>query len=273
MSEERNDTSSPDMDANGASEIAEVNLDFAGFDVDDSASVDDVIIDLSSPEDAPVITTPVVAPADDEEDPEVTAALIALRDELDWKPGDWYVVHTYSGMENRVKQNIDSRANTMNMEDFIFEAVVPTEDAIEIRNGVRKTVTRTVLPGYVLVRMDLTDDSWSAVRHTPNVTGFVGQGNKPVPLRLEEVERMLIPGVVAKVNASRGGTPKRGRKKVEVVDYAVGDSVMVIDGPFSGVHATLTEINANSQRVKASVEILGRETPVDLDFTQIQKND
>ncbi|MDR0435701.1 MAG: transcription termination/antitermination protein NusG [Propionibacteriaceae bacterium] len=261
-----------DVDADDASEIAEVNLNFADFAIDDSPSVDDVIIDLSAPEDAPVVSSTVTT-ADDEEDPEIAAALAALHDELGWKPGDWYVVHTYSGMENRVKQNIDFRVNTMNMEDFIFEAVVPTEDAVEIRNGARKTITRTVLPGYVLVRMELTDDSWSAVRHTPNVTGFVGQGNKPVPLRLEEVERMLTPSVVAKVNASRGGTPKRGRKKVEVVDYAVGDSVMVVDGPFSGVHATITEINANNQRVKANVEILGRETPVDLDFTQIQKND
>jgi transcriptional antiterminator NusG len=273
VSEELNDIPVFDIAGEAASEIAEVNLDFADFSVDDSPKFDELVINLGTSEEEPEAIAPAPTAADEEDDPEIAAALEVLRDELSWKTGDWYVVHTYSGMENRVKQNIDFRVNTMNMEEFIFETVVPTEDAIEIRNGVRKTVTRTVLPGYVLVRMELTDDSWSAVRHTPNVTGFVGQGNKPVPLRLEEVERMLTPGVVAKVNASRGGTPKRSRKKVEVVDYIVGDSVMVVDGPFSGVHATITEINANNQRVKANVEILGRETPVDLDFTQIQKID
>jgi transcriptional antiterminator NusG len=271
VSEKLNDVA-PFEATDETSEIAEINLDFADFSVDDSSRLDDVLIDLSAPEDS-TDTTVVVATADDEDDPEIVEALAELHDELSWKNGDWYVVHTYSGMENRVKQNIDFRVKTMNMEEFIFEAIVPTEDAIEIRNGARKSVTRTVLPGYVLVRMDLTDDSWSAVRHTPNVTGFVGQGAKPVPLRLDEVERMLTPGVIAKVNASRGGTPKRGRKKVEVVDYVVGDSVMVVDGPFGGVHATITEINANAQRVKANVEILGRETTVDLDFTQIHKID
>ncbi|MDR2620731.1 MAG: transcription termination/antitermination protein NusG [Propionibacteriaceae bacterium] len=273
MSEELYDISVTADNVDGVSEIAEVNLDFADFSVDDAPRFDDMVIDLSTPTEDEVAVSVVSSVIDDEDDPEILAALAALHDDLSWKPGDWYVVHTYSGMENRVKQNIDIRVKTLNMEDFIFESVVPTEDAIEIRNGVRKTVTRTVLPGYVLVRMDLTDDSWSAVRHTPNVTGFVGQGSKPVPLRLEEVERMLAPSVVAQVNASRGGTPKRGRKKAEVVDYVVGDSVMVIDGPFNGVHATITEINANSQRVKANVEILGRETPVDLEFTQIQKID
>jgi transcriptional antiterminator NusG len=185
------------------------------------------------------------------------------------KVGDWYVVHTYSGMENRVLHNLENRVSSLNMEDYIYEIVVPTEEVVEIRNGQKKQVKRTVLPGYVLVRMDLTDESWSTVRHTPSVTGFVGHSNQPVPLSLDEVEKMLAPGIIA---AATAGTPaSKRKKKVEVADFAVGDSVMVVDGPFAGVHATITEINTNSQRLKALVEILGRETPVDLTFPQIQK--
>lgn len=208
------------------------------------------------------------------EDDDATAAAIAqLREELESKFGEWYVIHTYSGMENRVKQNVDSRAQSLNMEDYIYETVVPTEDVVEIRNNTRKTVTRCVLPGYVLIRMDLTDESWGVVRHTPSVTGFVGHGQTPVPLSVDEVLKMLTPSVVAKVAAESAGSANasRGKKKVEVVDFQVGDSVMVTDGPFTGVHATITEINANSQRLRALVEILGRETPVDLEFRQVEK--
>jgi len=173
-------------------------------------------------------------------------------------------------MENRVLQNLENRVSSLNMEDYIYEIIVPTEEVTEIRNGQRKQVKRTVLPGYVLVRMDLTDESWSTVRHTPSVTGFVGHSNQPVPLSLDEVEKMLAPSVIAAATATAGG-PSRKKKKIEVADFAVSDSVMVVDGPFAGVHATITEINANSQRLKALVEILGRETPVDLTFAQIQK--
>ena len=199
-----------------------------------------------------------------------TNALEAFRSELRSQLGDWYVVHTYSGMENRVLQNLENRVSSLNMEDYIFQIVVPTEEVTEIRNGQRKQIKRTVLPGYVLVRMDLTDESWSTVRHTPSVTGFVGHSNSPVPLSLEEVEKMLAPAVIAAANAA-SDTPSRRKKKIEVADFAVGDSVMVVDGPFAGVHATITEINVNNQRLKALVEILGRETPVDLTFPQIQK--
>jgi len=251
-------------------DLGEVPTDEVGLDLDFGPidNPDDIVIDLSEPDETEESGAPG---ADDEPDPEIEAALEAMRQELRVKPGDWYVVHTYSGMENRVQQNIEFRVKTLNMEDYIFEAIVPTEDVIEMRNGVRKMVTRVVLPGYVLVRMDLTDDSWAAVRHTPNVTGFVGHANNPVPLGLDEVGRMLTPSVVAKVTAAHAGKPSRGRRKVEVVDYVVGDSVMVVDGPFAGIHATITEINTRNQRVKANVEILGRETPVDLTFTQIQK--
>jgi len=198
------------------------------------------------------------------------AALEAFRSELRIKPGEWYVVHTYSGMENRVKQNLENRVSSLNMEDYIHEIVVPTEEVTEIRNGQRKQIKRTTLPGYVLVRMDLTDESWSTVRHTPSVTGFVGHSNTPVPLGLDEVEKMLAPAVVAAATANRE-TPARRKKKVEVADFGVGDSVMVVDGPFATLHATVTEINAEAQRIKALVEIFGRETPVELSFNQIQK--
>ncbi|MFT8396253.1 transcription termination/antitermination protein NusG, partial [Propionibacterium sp.] len=197
--------------------------------------------------------------------------LAELHAALGVKPGEWYVVHTYSGMENRVKQNIDNRVKSLSMEDYIYETIVPTEDAVEMRNGQKKNVTRTFLPGYVLVRMELTDESWSTVRHTPSVTGFVGQSTSPTPLELDEVERMLTPSIVAKVNLSSAALPGRSTEKVEVMDFSVGDQVMVVDGPFSGVHATITEINTHNQRLRANVEILGRETPVDLTFPQIEK--
>ena len=202
--------------------------------------------------------------------------LEAFRRELWAKPGDWFVVHTYSGMEKRVKHNLENRIISLNMEDYIHEIVVPTEEVAEIKNGQRKMVTRTVLPGYVLVRMDLTDESWSAVRHTPSVTGFVGHSHQPVPLSMSEVEDMLAPAVVAVAEAEAAAAGDKGssttpRKPVEVADFDVSDSVMVVDGPFATLHATITEINAESQRVKALVEIFGRETPVELSFSQIQK--
>ena len=274
-------TQSPDNDSTVIEDDFEIDL---GVD-DEPTPVDDVEINLDfGPDDdeptAPEVDLnfgeepePAASEADDEDesDPTLEAALEVLREELRTNIGDWYVVHTYSGMENRVKQNLDARVQTLNMEHYIFESIVPTEEVVEIRNGARKTVTRTVLPGYVLVRMDLTEESWAAVRHTPSVTGFVGHANQPVPLSLDEVEKMLTPAIVAKVAAATTGSTPRTRKKAEVVDFAIGDSVQVVDGPFAGVHATITEINVNTQRLKALVEILGRETPVDLTFPQIQK--
>ena len=205
--------------------------------------------------------------------------LEAFRRELWAKPGDWYVVHTYSGMENRVKSNLENRIVSLNMEDYIHEIVVPIEDIVEIKNGQRRTRKKPSLPGYVLVRMDLTDESWSTVRHTPSVTGFVGNSHQPVPLSMDEVENMLAPEVqaAAEVAAAAAGAPSpsggsvSGKKQVEVADFDISDSVMVVDGPFATLHATITEINAESQRVKALVEIFGRETPVELSFNQIQR--
>ena len=246
----------------------DINLDFDGAPADQETE-DDFELDFGS------LPTTEEEPETAEVEPEEESdaghdALEAFRADLRAKPGDWYVVHTYSGMENRVLQNLENRVSSLNMEDYIYEIIVPTEEVTEIRNGQRKQVKRTVLPGYVLVRMDLTDESWSTVRHTPSVTGFVGHSNSPVPLSLDEVEKMLAPAVVAAATAS-SDSPARRKKKVEVADFTVGDSVMVVDGPFAGVHATITEINVNNQRLKALVEILGRETPVDLTFPQIQK--
>ncbi len=246
----------------------DINLDFAGAETEPETAEDDFDIDLAVPE--PEVEDEDAESEDSDEVDPADEALAKFHEELHSKFGDWYVVHTYSGMENRVLQNLENRVSSLNMEDFIFEIVVPTEEVTEIRNGQRKTVKRTVLPGYVLVRMDLTDESWAAVRHTPSVTGFVGHSNQPVPLSLDEVEKMLAPSVIAAATANSEG-PSRRKKKVEVADFNAGDSVMVVDGPFAGVHATITEINANAQRLKALVEILGRETPVDLTFAQIQK--
>ncbi len=223
--------------------------------------------DVAADEDGVVTPEPAVVPGDPLEE---------FRVSLRSKIGDWYVVHTYSGMENRVKSNLENRITSLNMEDFIFEIVVPTEEVAEIKNGQRRMVKRTVLPGYVLVRMDLTDESWSTVRHTPSVTGFVGHSQHPVPLSLEEVEKMLAPAVVAAAEAeaaeaSGAAAKPAAKKKVEVADFGVGDSVMVVDGPFATLHATITEINPDAQRIKALVEIFGRETPVELSFSQIQK--
>jgi transcriptional antiterminator NusG len=236
-------------------EIAEESVDVTGADAD---------------ADVPAEGEEAVA---DENDP-----LEAFRRELWAKPGDWFVVHTYSGMENRVKANLENRRSSLNMEDYIHEIVVPIEDVVEIKNGQRRTRSKPSLPGYVLVRMDLTDESWSAVRHTPSVTGFVGHLHQPVPLTMDEVETMLAPAVVATAEAeaaaagtTTSSTGKTTKKPIEVADFDVSDSVMVVDGPFATLHATITEINAESQRVKALVEIFGRETPVELSFSQIQK--
>lgn len=254
----------PGSYSSAASDDVDIDLDFGGSTVAEPET-DDIDLDFGQSAEDEEDTEE----EDDEETDAGSEALEAFRIELRSKVGDWYVVHTYSGMENRVLHNLENRVSSLNMEDYIYEIIVPTEEVVEIRNGQRKQVRRTVLPGYVLVRMDLTDESWSTVRHTPSVTGFVGHSNQPVPLSIDEVEKMLAPGVVAAATAGTPATKKK--KKVEVADFEVGDSVMVVDGPFAGVHATITEINVNSQRLKALVEILGRETPVDLTFPQIQK--
>lgn len=231
---------------------------------------DDFEINLNF--DADEVTETPAEPTDFNAEAEIDKAIGELREELETKFGDWFVVHTYAGMENRVKQNIEQRVTSLNMEDYIYEVIVPTETVVEMKNGNKKEVTRVFLPGYVLVRMDLTDESWGCIRHTPAVTGFVGNANDPTPLMLDEVVGMLRPGIVAKIAASAQGKGKRPAKKVEVQDYQIGDSIMVIEGPFAGVPGIITEINPNTQRLIATVEFMGRDTPVDLTFPQIQKS-
>ena len=200
----------------------------------------------------------------------------AFRSEMRIAPGDWYVVHSYSGYENKVKGNIEARTTTLNMEDYIFQVEVPMEEVTEIKSGVRKQVKRNKFPGYVLVRMDLTDESWGVVRHTPGVTGFVGNGHSPAPLSLDEVVNILAPAPEKKPVAAAGTTSvaedaAAAAAPVEI-DFSVGDSVTVVDGPFATLHATISEINIEAQKVTGLVEIFGRETPVELAFNQIHKN-
>ncbi|MEU2954353.1 transcription termination/antitermination protein NusG [Streptomyces xanthochromogenes] len=217
--------------------------------------------------------------AEDEEPAEPAAPVDpveALRQELRFLPGEWYVIHTYAGYEKRVKANLEQRAVSLNVEEFIYQAEVPEEEIVQIKNGERKNVRQNKLPGYVLVRMDLTNESWGVVRNTPGVTGFVGNAYDPYPLTLDEIVKMLAPEAeekAAREAAEAEGKPAPQRKvEVQVLDFEVGDSVTVTDGPFATLQATINEINADSKKVKGLVEIFGRETPVELSFDQIQKN-
>lgn len=200
----------------------------------------------------------------------------AFRDEMASVPGDWYVIHSYAGYENKVKTNLLTRVTSLNMEDYIFQVEVPIEEVVEIKNGQKKLVKRNKFPGYVLVRMDLTDESWGTVRHTPGVTGFVGHAHQPLPLSLDEVVAILAPEpeVVAETAAAATPGAAKARKpaKTVEVDLAPGDSVTVIDGAFATLHATVSEVNVEGQKITGLVEIFGRETPVELRFDQIQKN-
>jgi len=220
--------------------------------------------DVDAGDDAEIVEDDDVDPAE------------AFRSEMRIAPGDWYVVHSYSGYENKVKGNIEARTTTLNMEDYIFQVEVPMEEVTEIKSGVRKQVKRNKFPGYVLVRMDLTDESWGVVRHTPGVTGFVGNGHSPAPLSLDEVVNILAPAPEKKPVAAAGTTSvaedaAAAAAPVEI-DFSVGDSVTVVDGPFATLHATISEINIEAQKVTGLVEIFGRETPVELAFNQIHKN-
>ncbi|MFE4858124.1 transcription termination/antitermination protein NusG [Streptomyces sp. NPDC056670] len=220
------------------------------------------------------------ATEDEAEEPAEPAAPVdpveALRQELRFLPGEWYVIHTYAGYEKRVKANLEQRAVSLNVEEFIYQAEVPEEEIVQIKNGERKNVRQNKLPGYVLVRMDLTNESWGVVRNTPGVTGFVGNAYDPYPLTLDEIVKMLAPEAeekAAREAAEAEGKPAPQRKvEVQVLDFEVGDSVTVTDGPFATLQATINEINADSKKVKGLVEIFGRETPVELSFDQIQKN-
>ncbi|WP_330174166.1 transcription termination/antitermination protein NusG [Streptomyces sp. NBC_01498] len=234
--------------------------------ITDGAESDEITAESDSDEDAEPAEEPAVAA-----DP-----VAALREELRGLPGEWYVIHTYAGYEKRVKANLEQRAVSLNVEDFIYSAEVPEEEIVQIKNGERKNVRQNKLPGYVLVRMDLTNESWGVVRNTPGVTGFVGNAYDPYPLTLDEIVKMLAPEAeekAAREAAEAEGKPMPSRKvEVQVLDFEVGDSVTVTDGPFATLQATINEINADSKKVKGLVEIFGRETPVELSFDQIQKN-
>ena len=184
-----------------------------------------------------------------------------LRRALRTSAGDWYVVHSYAGYENKVKANLESRIASLDMEDYIFQVEVPTEEVTEVKNGKRMQVQRKVFPGYILVRMDLNDESWGAVRNTPGVTGFVGATSRPSPLTVDEVVRILVPAT----------QKKETKPQVKVVDFEVGESVTVMDGPFATLPATISEISPDAQKVKVLVSIFGRETPVELSFSQVSK--
>lgn len=197
-----------------------------------------------------------------------------LRAQLRRAPGDWFVVHSYAGYENKVKTNLESRISSLDMEDYIYQVEVPTEEVVEIKNGKRQQVNRKVFPGYILVRMDLTDDSWGAVRNTPGVTGFVGATSKPSPLSMDEVIKILAPTVQKATASGKGGTGSAegaGQAAVAVVDFEIGESVTVMDGPFATLPATINEIDSLHSKLKVLVSIFGRETPVELSFNQVSK--
>ena len=211
------------------------------------------------------------AAEDEDEDPAV-----ALKKELRLKPGEWYVIHSYAGYENKVKANLETRVQNLDVGDYIFQVEVPTEEVTEIKNGQRKQVNRKVLPGYILVRMELNDESWGAVRNTPGVTGFVGATSRPSPLTLDDVVKFLLPQGAAKKPgkaASTAAAAETGgieRAPIEV-DFEVGESVTVMDGPFATLPASISEVNAEQQKLKVLVSIFGRETPVELTFNQVAK--
>jgi transcriptional antiterminator NusG len=202
--------------------------------------------------------------ADEDAKPEDDDPVALFKAELRLQPGDWYVVHSYAGYENRVKANLESRTQSLNMEDYIYQIEVPVHEVTEIKQGKRQQVSEKVLPGYILVRMDLTDESWAAVRNTPGVTGFVGLSSRPSPLSLDEVASLLAPEPEEK--AAQTEAVRRSS-----VEYEVGESVTVMDGPFATLPATVNEINPDTQKLKVLVSIFGRETPVELSFDQVSK--
>ncbi|GAA1479709.1 hypothetical protein GCM10009624_01490 [Gordonia sinesedis] len=225
---------------------------------------------------APVGDEPAADAAQDEVEDEVDP-VEELRKQLRRAPGDWYVIHSYAGYENKVKANLETRVQNLDVGDYIFQVEVPTEEVTEIKNGQPKKVNRKVLPGYILVRMDLNDESWGAVRNTPGVTGFVGMTSKPSPLSLNEVLQFLMPRAEAKKPASSKGGAEgveaaaAAATSVVEVDFEVGESVTVMDGPFATLPASISEVNAEQRKVKVLVSIFGRETPVELGFNQVEK--
>ncbi|MFJ4168100.1 transcription termination/antitermination protein NusG [Paenarthrobacter sp. NPDC089714] len=275
-------------------EVNETELD--GTEENTTAAADESEVDSAAPETADVDDSEEAfeADVDDESDDEsdsddadsddeaegvsLEAAAAAapvdpaeeFKSKLRRQEGDWYVIHSYAGYENRVKANLETRIQTLDMEDYIFEIQVPMEEVVEIKNAQRKVINRVRIPGYVLVRMDLTDASWGAVRHTPGVTGFVGNAHNPVPLRLDEVFSMLAP-VFEEEQAEKGKPVNKQHQAPVAVDFEVGESVIVKEGPFETLPATISEIKPESQTLVVLVSIFERETPVTLAFNQVTK--
>jgi transcriptional antiterminator NusG len=251
--------------ADEAAESLEQNTAEAVAEAGDAEPTDELVADEAAADEA--------AAEDEDIDP-----VEALKKDLRLKPGEWYVIHSYAGYENKVKANLETRVQNLDVGDYIFQVEVPTEEVTEIKNGQRKQVNRKVLPGYILVRMELTDESWSAVRNTPGVTGFVGATSKPSPLTLNDVVKFLLPQGAAKKAAkstSGGASAVSSEATLErpeiLVDFEVGESVTVMDGPFATLPASISEVNAEQQKLKVLVSIFGRETPVELTFNQVTK--
>ncbi len=245
--------------AEGSSDTADLELDTEV--AEESPETDDVAEEPVAAEE------PVVAEEPEDEDPAE-----AMKKALRIAPGDWYVVHSYAGYENKVKTNLEARIQSLDVEDYIYQIEVPTEEVTEIKNGKRAQVNRKVLPGYLLVRMELNDESWGAVRNTPGVTGFVGATSKPSPLTLDEVVKILVPATAPQAARTAGGdAAPAAAAPAALVDFEVGESVTVMDGPFATLPATINEINAEQQKLQVLVSIFGRETPVELSFNQVSK--
>jgi len=265
---------SPEADPVAADEVEDA-ADVAG----EAATDEPVEADVEDPTAADELADEAepVLPTDEDGDLlEAVDPVKAFKDDLAGKFGDWYVIHSYAGYENRVKANLETRIVSLNMEEYIFEIQVPMEEVTEIKSGQRKLVRRVRMPGYVLVRMDLTDESWGAVRHTPGVTGFVGNAHQPVPLTLDEVYGMIKPADLETSAGAPGATGGQsgaagGQREAAIVDFEVGESVTVMDGPFETLPATISEINPDTQKLKVLVSIFGRETPVELSFSQVSK--
>ena len=255
-------TGDPDAETGKADEVSDYSEEADGF--DPAGPSDDVAEPAEDGADAPedgAGASEDGADAAEDVAPDVQEEFMR---ELRMLPGDWYVVHSYAGYENRVKTNLESRIQSLNMEDYIFQIEVPVHQVMEIKGGKRQQVSEKVLPGYILVRMELTDESWAVVRNTPGVTGFVGLSSRPSPLQLGEVANLLAP------------EPEPGTKQAEAarpskVEFEVGESVTVMDGPFATLPATVNEINSDTQKLKVLVSIFGRETPVELSFDQVTK--
>ncbi|MEU2002650.1 transcription termination/antitermination protein NusG [Rhodococcus sp. NPDC019627] len=275
MSTPENDTNEALAEERVSAEAAaEVDVEAADEGIDAPDTAGDEVAEPSNDDTA----VAEEAPADDAvvaEEPEDPVA--ELKAALRRAPGDWYVIHSYAGYENKVKANLETRVQNLDVGDYIFQVEVPTEEVTEIKNGQRKQVNRKVLPGYILVRMELNDESWGAVRNTPGVTGFVGATSRPSPLTLNEVVKFLLPqqeqkkqAAAAAVSAGDTGGESFAKPLIEV-DFEVGESVTVMDGPFATLPASISEVNAEQQKLKVLVSIFGRETPVELSFTQVAK--